>query len=214
MELLKNLQWRYATKKFNPSKKVSKNDLDKLKKAIQLSVSSYGLQLYKTLIIENQDIKNKLKPVSWNQSQITDASYLFVFCNYTEATHEAIDNFIKQTAEIRNLDIERLSGYGDFIKSKLAEKPQEEKTSWLKSQTYLALGNLLNACAELKIDACPIEGFEPKAYNQILGLDKQRLNASVIAPIGYRKYDDNTIKQLKVRKPMEILFNIKEKGLG
>ncbi len=177
---------------------MSKNDLDKLKKAIQLSVSSYGLQLYKTLIIENQDIKNKLRPVSWNQNQITDASYLFVFCNYTEATHEAIDNFIKQTAEIRNLDLERLSGYGDFIKSKLAEK----------SQTYLALGNLLNACAELKIDACPIEGFEPKAYNQILGLDKQGLNASVIAPIGYRKYDDNTIKQLKVRKPIEILFDI------
>lgn len=207
MELIKNLQWRYATKKFDTSKKVSSNDLQKLKEAVQLSVSSYGLQLYKVLIIENSEIREQLKPVSWNQSQITDASHLFVFCNYTEATPKAIDDFIKHTAETRDLDLERLNGYGDFIKTKLAEKTPEEKTSWLKSQTYLALGNLLNACAELKIDACPMEGFEPEAYNTILGLDKLGLNAAVIAPIGYRHHDDHTIGQQKVRKPMELLFD-------
>jgi len=206
MELLKNLRWRYATKKFNTSKKVSANDLEKLKEAVQLSVSSYGLQLYKVLIIENPEIRQQLKPVSWNQNQITDASHLFVFCNYTDASPEAIDAFIKQTAETRNLDLERLNGYGDFIKEKLNEKTPDEKTSWLKSQTYLALGNLLNACAELKIDACPMEGFEPEAYNKILGLDTQGLNASVIAPIGYRHDEDHTIGQQKVRKPMEVLF--------
>ena len=129
-----------------------------------------------------------------------------MFCNYTEATSEAIDDFIKQTAITRNQDLERLNGYGDFIKSKLAEKSEAEKTSWLKSQTYLALGNLLNACAELKIDACPMEGFEPEAYNQILGLDKQGLNVTVIAPIGYRHKEDHTIGHAKVRKPMHILF--------
>lgn len=207
MELIKNLQWRYATKKFNITKKVSENDLNKLKEAIQLSVSSYGLQLYKVLIIENPEIREKLKPVSWNQSQITDASHLFVFCNYTDATPEAIDAFIEQTAETRNLDLERLNGYGDFIKEKLNEKTSEEKTSWLKSQTYLALGNLLNACAELKIDACPMEGFEPKAYNKILGLEQQGLNAVVIAPIGYRHQEDHTIGLPKVRKPLEVLFD-------
>lgn len=206
MELLKHLNWRYATKKFDTSKKVSSEDLGKLKKAIQLSVSSYGLQLYKVLIIENSEIREQLKPVSWNQSQITDASHLFVFCNYTDASSEAIDDFITHTAETRNLDLDRLNGYGDFIKVKLAEKTQEEKTSWLKSQTYLALGNLLNACAELKIDACPMEGFEPEAYNKILRLDKLGLNAAVIAPIGYRHHDDHTIGQQKVRKPMELLF--------
>jgi nitroreductase len=206
MELIKNLNWRYATKKFDTSKKVSATDLEQLKEAIQLSVSSYGLQLYKVLIIENPEIREQLKPVSWNQSQITDASHLFVFCNYTDASPEAIDAFIKQTAATRNLDLERLSGYGDFIKTKLAEKSQEEKTSWLKSQTYLALGNLLNACAELKIDACPMEGFEAEAYNKILGLEKQGLSAAVIAPIGYRHPEDHTIRQLKVRKPMVVLF--------
>lgn len=208
MELIKNLQWRYATKKFDTSKKVSDNDLKKLKEAVQLSVSSYGLQLYKVLIIKDPKIREQLKPMSWNQNQITDASHLFVFCNYTDATSEAIDDFIKQTAETRHLDLERLNGYGDFIKSKLAEKSQEEKTSWLKSQTYIALGNLLNACAELKIDACPMEGFEPEAYNKILGLEKQGLNAAIIAPIGYRHHEDHTIGQLKVRKPMDILFDI------
>jgi nitroreductase len=208
MELIKNLHWRYATKKFDTTKKVSENDLNKIKEAIQLSVSSYGLQLYKVLIIENPEIRERLKPASWNQSQITDASHLFVFCNYTDATPEAIDDFIKHTAETRNLDLERLNGYGDFIKSKLAEKSQEEKTGWLKSQTYLALGNLLSACAELKIDACPMEGFDPKEYNKILGLDKKGLNASVIAPIGYRHFDDHTIGLPKVRKPMEQLFEI------
>ncbi|TJY35979.1 NAD(P)H-dependent oxidoreductase [Pontimicrobium aquaticum] len=207
MELIENLKWRYATKKFDASKKVSANDLQKLKEVVQLSVSSYGLQLYKVLIIENSEIREQLKPVSWNQSQITDASHLFVFCNYTEATPEAIDAFIEQTAETRNLDLERLNGYGNFIKEKLNEKTSEEKTSWLKSQTYLALGNLLNACAELKIDACPMEGFEPEAYNKILGLDKQGLNAAVIAPIGYRHDEDHTIEQQKVRKPMELLFD-------
>lgn len=208
MELLTHLQWRYATKKFDTTKKVSSDDLEKLKEAIQLSVSSYGLQLYKVLIIENAAIREQLKPVSWNQSQITDASHLFVFCNYTDVSSEAIDDFIKQTAETRNIDLEKLKGYGDFIKTKLAEKSEEEKSSWLQSQTYLALGNLLNACAELKIDACPMEGFDPDAYNKILGLDKQGLNAAVIAPIGFRHIEDHTIGLKKVRKPLEQLFDI------
>jgi nitroreductase len=129
-----------------------------------------------------------------------------VFCNYTDASSEAIDDFIKYTAETRDLDLERLNGYGEFIKTKIGEKSQEEKTSWLKSQTYLALGNLLNACAELKIDACPMEGFDPEAYNEILELNEKGLNAAVIAPIGYRHNDDHTIGQQKVRKPIELLF--------
>ncbi len=207
MELIKNLQWRYATKKFDTTKKVSANDLEKLKEAIQLSVSSYGLQLYKVLIIEDPELRKQLKPVSWDQSQITDASHLFVFCHYTDATPEAIDEFIIQTAETRNLDVKRLSGYGDFIKSKLAEKSTEDKTGWLKSQTYLALGNLLNACAELKIDACPMEGFEVDSYNEILNLEAEGLSASVIAPIGYRHPEDHTIGMPKVRKSLEKLFS-------
>lgn len=206
MELIKNLQWRYATKKFDVTRKVSKDELEKLKEAVQLSVSSYGLQLYKVLIVENSKIREQLKPVSWNQSQITDASHLFVFCNYTDVTSKAVDDFIKMTAETRNISLTHLNGYGEFIKSKLAQNSDEEISSWLKSQTYLALGNLLTACAELKIDSCPMEGFDSEAYNDILDLKAQGLNAALVAPIGYRHHEDHTIDQLKVRRPLEELF--------
>ncbi|MFC0874960.1 NAD(P)H-dependent oxidoreductase [Saccharicrinis sp. FJH2] len=206
MELLKNMEWRYATKKFDPDKKVGSSEIAKLKKAIQLSVSSYGLQLYKVLIIEDKALRQKLKPVSWNQNQITDASHLFVFCNYSKVEPSDIETHIHLTSEIRNIDIEKIRGYGDFIVSKLNEKTDIEKTNWLERQPYIALANLLMACAELRIDACPMEGFEPEKYNTILGLDQQGLNACVIATVGYRHNDDRSQKQAKVRKPLEALF--------
>ena len=99
MELINKLQWRYATKKFDKTKKVSPDNLEKIKEAIQLSVSSYGLQFYKILVIENQELREELKPVSWNQNQITDASHLFVFCNYTEVKPSFVDDFIRLTAK-------------------------------------------------------------------------------------------------------------------
>lgn len=207
MELLKNLQWRYATKKFDPNKKVTDIDIEKLKQVVQLSVSSYGLQLYKILIVTDKEIRRKLLPVSWGQSQIVDASHLFVFCSYTEVKDKDIDNFISQTATTRNLEVAQLKGYGDFIKSKLNEKSESELSSWLKSQTYLALSSLLNACAELKIDACPMEGFDPIAYNKILDLDSKGLSASLVAPIGFRHIEDGTQELAKVRKPLELLFD-------
>lgn len=206
MEFIKQLEWRYATKKFDTNKKVSEDDLGVLKKAIQLSVSSYGLQLYKVLVIENKEIRKKLKLASWNQSQVTDASHLFVFCNYTDAKPESIDEFINLTADIRNLSLEKLQNYGDFIKTKLEEKSAAERYYWLKSQTYIALANLLSACAALKIDACPMEGFDAEEYNSILGLRENELNASVIVAVGYRSDEDRTQDLPKVRKPAELLF--------
>ena len=206
MELLEHLEWRYATKKFDPQKKVSREDLNKLKKAIQLSVSSYGLQLYKVLIIEDIELRKKLKPVSWDQNQITDASHLFVFCNYNRVNSKDIDTFIRQTADSRNIEYEKLAGYGDFIKMKLDEKSEVERTNWLERQPYLALSNLLMVCAELGIDACPMEGFEPERYNEILGLEVKGLNACVIATVGYRMPDDRSQHLPKVRKPMHLLF--------
>lgn len=206
MELLKHLNWRYATKTFDTTKKVSHINLEQLKKAVQLSVSSYGLQLYKVLIIENTSIRQRLKPASWNQSQITDASHLFVFCNYTNPQSSDIDTFIELTANAQNIDTSNLKGYGNFMKSKIAEMTKDGQYQWTRRQTYLALGNLLNACAELKIDACPMEGFEIDKYNKILGLEKQHLSAAVIASIGYRSIDDQTQFRAKVRKPIAQLF--------
>lgn len=206
MELIEKLNWRYATKKFDSNKTISEQDLDTLKEAVRLSVSSYGLQLYKVLIITDKTIREQLKPASWNQSQITEASHLFVFCNYTDVKPEDIDDFISLTANTRGIEIDNLKGYGDFIKEKLNEKSEMEKTSWLKSQTYIALSNLINACAELKIDACPMEGFEAERYNDILDLKSKGLSAAVIATVGYRHEDDRTQGAPKVRKPSNILF--------
>lgn len=201
-----NQNWRYATKKFDATKKVSNEDLQTLKEAIQLSTSSYGLQPYKVLIIKNPEVRKQLQPVSWGQSQIVDASHLIVFANYVDFIDSQIDGFINNIAKSRNIEVENLTGYGDFMKSKLLTLPEEKLAAWTSKQTYLALGNLLNAAAELKIDVTPMEGFEPEKYNEILGLDKLGLNASLVAPIGYRHEEDATQHLVKVRKPLEELF--------
>ncbi len=206
MKLLEHLNWRYATKKFDAGKKLSENELEYLMEAIRLSPSSYGLQLYKVLIVENAQVREQLKPVSWGQQQITDCSHLFVFCNYTDATPEHVDAYIDLVAAERGIAKESLTGYGDFMQSKINEKSEAEKKNWLERQPYIALMNLLTACAELGIDACPMEGFEPEEYNRILHLDKQGLNACVIAPVGFRHAEDHTQHAEKIRKPVKELF--------
>ncbi|PWL39182.1 NAD(P)H-dependent oxidoreductase [Flagellimonas aquimarina] len=206
MEFIENLKWRYATKKFDSQRIVSEKDLKLLKEAVQLSVSSYGLQLYKVLIVEDKSLREQLREASWGQSQVTEASHLFVFCNFSEHKEEYIDNYINNIALTQQIAISDIQGYGDFIKESLGRKTISEWQSWSKQQTYLSLANLLNACAELKIDACPMEGFDASAYNEILGLDKRGLNASVIAPVGYRSKEDKTQYRKKVRKTMEELF--------
>ena len=208
MDYIENLKWRYATKKFDPSKKISSKNLEILREAIQLSVSSYGLQLYKVLLIENSSLREKLKSVSWGQSQITEASHLVVFCNYTNVKDRHVDEFLNLTAKTQRIDVKDLSGYGDFMKDKISQMTGLESFNWTSRQTYLALGNLLNACADLKIDSCPMEGFEPERYNEILKLNERGLNAAVIAAIGYRSSDDHTQNRPKVRKPLTELFEV------
>ncbi|GET31419.1 NAD(P)H-dependent oxidoreductase [Prolixibacter bellariivorans] len=206
MKLIENLKWRYATKNFDSSRKISNNDLEQIKEAVRLSASAYGLQPYKVLIIEDQSLRNKLKPVSWNQRQITDASHLVVFCNYTSVKTKHIDEFIELTAQIQNRSQNELTGYRDFLKVKMEEKSDVEQLYWTAKQAYLAMGTLLAACAELKIDACPMEGFEAEKYNEILGLTEQGLHASVIAALGYRSKDDANQHQPKIRKSVDNLF--------
>lgn len=208
MELIKNLNWRYATKKFDPDKKVSVADIKLLKEAIRLSASSYGLQLYKVLVVSDCELRERLQPASQGQNQVTEASHLFVFCHYTDARHEDIDAYLRLTAQIRKLDIDDLSGYGNHMKMKIAEKSPAEKTAWLQRQPYIALGNLLAACAELNIDACPMEGFDPERYNEILGLREQGLSAVVVTAVGYRHNEDNVQHLSKVRKPDKALFEM------
>lgn len=203
---LENQNWRYATKKFDTTKKISNADLEFLKESIRLSASSYGLQLYKVIIVDNKDLRTKLQAAAWGQSQIVDASHLIVFANYTKVDDEDINEYVENAAETRGIPKESLSGYGEYMKGALKNKSIEEINIWNQKQTYLALGNLLNAAAELKIDATPMEGFVPSQFNEILGLDKLNLNAAVIATIGYRHEEDNSQHNKKVRKSHEDLF--------
>lgn len=203
---IENQNWRYATKKFDATKKISTEDLEILKEAIRLSSSSYGLQPYKVLIVENPELRAKIQPAAWGQSQIVEASHLIIFANETNVDDSTIDSFLQNISETRNTPIETLSGYGDFMKSKISTLDADIKNVWTAKQTYLALGNLLNAAADLKIDATPMEGFVPAQVNEILGLDKLGLNASLIATLGYRHEEDSTQHYKKVRKSNEELF--------
>jgi len=203
---IENAKWRYATKKFDTTKKVSASDLTTLKEAIRLSASSFGLQLYKVIILENTELRAKLQPASWGQTQIVDASHLIVFANQTSVTDADVDSYIKNVSETRNVPVEALAGYGDYMKGAVGGMPEDVKSIWTAKQTYIALSNLLNAAAELKIDVTPMEGFVPAQYNEILGLDKLNLNAALVAAVGYRHEEDATQHGAKVRKSNEELF--------
>ncbi len=205
-KFIESQNWRYATKKFDANKKISEADLETLKEAIRLSSSSYGLQPYKVLIVENPELRAKIQPAAWGQSQIVDASHLFVFANMLNVGEKEIDTYVNNIAETRGIPVENIAGYGDFMKSKIASLPEDAKNTWTAKQTYLALGNLLNAAAELKIDATPMEGFEPEKVNEILGLSELGLNATLIATVGYRHEEDINQHVKKVRKSKEELF--------
>ena len=203
---IENQNWRYATKKFNSEKKISNSDLEILKEAIQLSSSSYGLQPYKVLIIENEEIRKQLQPASWGQSQITDASHLFVFASVTNVDAEYITRYAENMAKTRNIPFDSVKGYADFMIGNITTLTPEKQIIWAQKQAYLALGNLLNAAAELKIDVTPMEGFLPEQYNEILGLKEKGLHATLVATIGYRHEEDETQHYAKVRKPITELF--------
>ncbi len=203
---IENLNWRYATKKFDTTKKLSSDDLEKLKEVLQLSASSYGLQPYKFFIIEDTEIRKKLREAAWGQPQVTDASQLIVFANMTDFDESLVDDYIQNVVETRNMDKADLKDYAEMMKSTLMPLSKEKKGFWAAKQAYIALGNLLSAAADFKIDACPMEGFEAEKFNEILGLNSQNLNAAVIATVGYRSKEDDTQHYKKVRKSKNNLF--------
>ena len=205
MDLTKFYNWRYATKKFDSSKKISKKEMEILKESIRLSPTSYGLQLFKVFIIEDENLKSELKRASYNQSQISDSSALFVFCNFTKVKESDINDFIKLKSSVQGIELSTLNKYGDFLKSTLLNKPENETAVWTANQVYIALGNLMTSCAALKIDSCPIEGFQSEKYNTILGL--KNMNSAVIAAVGYRSSEDKSQNENKVRKKSNSLFD-------
>ena len=205
-DILQNRNWRYATKKFDPTKKLSMENLETLLEAARLSASSYGLQPYHIFVISDPEIREQLKPVSWGQSQITDASHLLVFAGVNDFNETLVDDYLNKVSNTRKIPLGNLKDYGDFMKSKILGLPVQTKQHWAARQVYLALGNIMQAAAELAIDSCPMEGFEVDKYNEILGLSKKGLTTVVLLPVGYRSEEDATRHLAKVRKSKEELF--------
>lgn len=203
---IENANWRYATKKFDTTKKVSEKDLATLKESIRLSASSFGLQPYKVILVENPELRAKLQSASWGQAQIVEASHLIVFANITNFGEQHVDEYFDNLTTTREIQMEAVQGYKDFVKNFINTLPVDVKNVWTSKQTYIALSNLLNAAAELKIDVTPMEGFEPQKYNEILGLNELGLNASLVATIGYRHEEDGLQHLKKVRKSEKELF--------
>ena len=206
MSLIEKLNWRYATKKFDPTKKLSKEQLTHLLKAVQLSPSSAGLQAYKVIVVEDAAIREQLRAAANNQSQLTDASQVVIFASETNLDEAYAKNFIDLVAKTRNIERENLAGFEQMIVGNINRLDDTQKLDWSHKQTYIALGVLLTAAAELGIDTCPMEGFNAAKFDEILGLKEKGLTTSVIAAIGFRAEDDMFSKLIKVRKPEEELF--------
>ena len=206
MSLIAPLNWRYATKKFDSTKKLSSEQLDELLKATQLAPSSVGLQSYKIIVVEDKAIREKLREAANGQSQITDASQLIIFASETRLDEAYIANYIDYVSEKREIVRENLAGFEQMIKGNVNRLSDEQRIAWSNKQVYIALGVLLTAAAEMGIDACPMEGFNAAQFDEILGLKEKELTTVVLAAVGFRSEDDSYSKLAKVRKPEEELF--------
>lgn len=193
------LQWRYATKKFDPSKKISEIDLHELLEAARLAPSSYGLQPWGFVVVTDPAVRKQLREHAWSQAQIEDASHLIVLCARTDVNENFVKRFVESIAKTRNVPVESLKGYEDMMQGFVKGETPESMVAWAQRQVYLALGVLLESAALKRIDACPMEGFVPEKFNEVLGLKKHNLTATVLCTLGYRAADDHSAKHMKVR---------------
>ena len=198
-DLIDQLQWRYATKKFDASKTIPDDVWDAVAKSLVLTPSSFGLQPWHFVTIRDQKIKEELLPHSWGQAQVTDCSHFVVLTAKTSMTEDEIDAFLARTIEIRGGKIDQLNPYRDMMVGFTKNMDAAAKLQWAKLQTYIALGQLMTAAAVLGIDACPMEGIAPAEYDRILGLEEKGLTTSVACALGYRCPDDKYATAPKVR---------------
>jgi len=202
-EIIKKLRWRYATKKFDPSKALSEEKLDILKEAFNLTATSYGLQPLKMLVITNGKTKEQLVPISMDQEMVRDASHVLVICIESKISSEYIVEHFNRVEATRNTPREILDPFQDFLVTSFSEKTPEDISLWMEKQAYLALGNLLTVCALENIDACPMEGFDPEKYDDLLQLKEKGLRSVLVLPVGYRAQDDMFSGFEKVRRGVE-----------
>jgi nitroreductase len=206
-QLIDQLNWRYATKQFDPNRKINSQDWATLEEALLLSPSSGGLQPWKFIVVTDPQMRAKLKPASYGQAQITDASHLVVFAAKSDVLEADVDAHIKHIAEVQGAPIEALAPLRNMLVGGIVKSMDTAgRAAWARNQVYIALGNLLTSAALLGIDACPMEGFDRTQYDEILGLKSQGYATAVIATLGYRSADDKYAGASKVRFPKELIF--------
>lgn len=202
------LNWRYATKRFDPTKKISADDFNTLQDALRLAPSSFGLQPWHFIVVNNPELRKELQAHSWKQPQLVEASHIVVIASLKTIDQGIIDRFINTTAETRGTNPGDLASYKQMIEGFVAHlKETGGLESWTARQSYIALGFLLSSAALLAIDSCPIEGIDPAQYNKLLGLENTPYATRVVCALGYRADTDAYAQAKKVRFGQDDVFS-------
>lgn len=197
--LLDRLQWRYATQKFDPTRKISSEDWKALEQSLILSPSCYGLQPWHFVVITSQAVKDQLVSAAFGQKQLSDASHIVVFAVRKALDHAYVEKYIQSIAQMRQTPLEKLDGFKRSMKRTIEAQDDAATQAWSARQVYVALGQLLTSAAMIGIDACPMEGIEPKKFDEILGLNEKGYATLLITTLGYRAADDRYATVPKVR---------------
>lgn len=199
-KLVEKLNWRYAVKKFDATKKIAATDWEALEEALRLAPSSYGLQPWKFLVVQNPEVRKKLTPLSWGQTQVEDCSHYIVLTVKEKMDESHIQKFIEKTAQVRKMQAADLEGYKNMMIGDLVKGPRSEVINfWAQRQSYIAMGFLMEAAALLNIDTCAMEGIDPKGYDKVLGLEGSGFATVAAVATGYRHSDDKYQHAPKVR---------------
>lgn len=209
--MINALEWRYAVKEFDADRRIPTEKMDRIKKAFNLTPTSYGLQPLHLAVVQDDQLQKELLNYSYGQKQITSASHLLIICIETDIDQSFIEENFELQKEVRNVQDKLIAPFRNFLIEDFNKRTPEEVHQWAMNQAYLALGNLLTVCAVEGIDACPMEGFEAHRYDQILGLNEKGLKSAVVLPLGYRSTRDKFADLKKVRRPIkETVFEIKK----
>jgi nitroreductase len=209
MKLLESLEWRYATKKMN-GEKIPQDKLDRILEATRLAPSSYGLTPYQVIVVEDQELKEKLVPACYGQTQLKDSSAVLVFAVWDTINHIAVGNYMNDIVQQRGGTVDMLDDFKNMLNGTLGMMTEEQKITWAKKQTYIGLGFSLVASAVEEVDSTPMEGFVPTQVDEILGLNEMGLKSSVILTLGYRDTDNDLLSTAKKVRRYDTNFFIRK----
>ena len=202
-KIISALSWRYAVQAFDSSKKVAQGDLETILESARLSANSFGLEAWKFIVVENPELRLKLKEAGYGQSKITDASHLIVVARRTDVRENIVAERIARTAQIVGAPESAFADFKAMLDGAISSRDDQALDSWIKSQTYIALGSMMETASLLNVDNAAMEGFDPKAVDAVLGLPKKHLASVSMLALGYRATDDAAATRPKVRRPFD-----------